>query len=242
LTADPDPELRAALRRLHGGHAAAGDLRSRIAAMLQNPPAVDPAGSTGIAGTIGPSRAIVRARRWAIAACVILALGGGTSWYLHELNERHENEEYVEANRGTLKAMVAMHGAPVSASLPASDRIEKLADARAVQGEVSDRLQRRVPCPDLAGSGWKLASAAMVSFRSQPAVRFDFDNAGHRATLISVPGMIFNNPDDDDTYDAMIDGHPISGYVTRGGVHCIVGDADISLDEITALRKKLQAL
>ena len=73
-----DPELQAALKRVSGGHAAAGELRQRITAMMQAeaPPAV--------AGRIGPAR-----WRWtrtlALAACALLVVGAAAVYIHHYL-------------------------------------------------------------------------------------------------------------------------------------------------------------
>jgi anti-sigma factor RsiW len=137
--------------------------------------------------------------------------------------------------------MVAAQRQPASATAP-TDQIADVSDAKAVQAELSRRLGRAVPLPELSASGWQLKDAALVSIRSHPAARFDFDNAGRRITLFSVPIKAFHKADENDTYDVMSAGHAISGYVAKGGVHCLVGDAGMPIEQITELRKKLQSL
>jgi anti-sigma factor RsiW len=246
---DADPHLRAALKRLHGGHVAASDLRNRITSLMQAPPVPhedDVATRPAVAGRIESAPRAAPGTRWprliAIAAAVVLVVGA-TAIFLNRRGqeENQRNAYYVQRNLTVLKAMVAT-AATVPTSESPADRVADVSNARSVQAELSKRLSRQVPTPDLSADGWQLKDAAAIAFRSDPAARCDFTKAGHRVTLISVPAKVFNNPDEDDTYDATIDGHAISGYVARDGVHCVVGDSGVPLSEITALRKHVQSL
>jgi anti-sigma factor RsiW len=243
---DPDPQLRMALKRLHGGHVAAPDLRQRITRLLESPPpptAEDPTSAApAIAGRIGPAPRARWTRLIAIAAVLAIVVGVA-SVIIRQHSDDHDqqNAYYVQRNLAVLKAMVATAAAAPSTEAPA-DRIADVSNPKAVQAELSKRLSRQVPTPDLSADGWQLKDAASIAFRSDPAARFDFIKADHHATLISVPAKVFNNPDDDDTYDATIDGHAISGYVAGDGVHCVIGDSGVPLSEVTALRKHIQSL
>ena len=56
---------------------------------------------------------------------------------------------------------------------------------------------------------------------------------------MSVPVKQFNDADDEDAYEATLDGQPIAGYVAQGGVHCLSADSSLPLSEISALTEKL---
>jgi len=243
-----DPELKAALRRLHAGHVAADGLRNRVSMLLQNPPAelpgTDVDGAAAVAGRIAPAPP---RNRWirpiAIAAVVLLAIGITAVVVRQRMEESdRRNAYYVQRNLNVLKAMVATAATPPADATAPADRVADVSDPKAVHAELGRRLSRQVPTPDLSAAGWQLKDAASVAFRSEPAARFDFAKADHRVTVMSVPLKVFGNPDEDDTYDTTIDGHAISGYVAHDGVHCVIGDSGMPLNEITALRKQIQSL
>jgi hypothetical protein len=224
-----DPELAAAVKRVAGGHVADEELRRRVASIL---------GGAAPAMPFAPApRRAVWMRRLAVAACILVLLGGGAV-YLRERQVRLKNEEYVQLHRGLLKAMVAVHVNPVP---DAAERLPTV-DPQPVQAALSRKLSRRIPLPDLSVAGWQLRDAMTQPFGTVQAARFDFIKGPHTVTLISVPKRAFYGAEADATYDATIDGHPISGFVANDGVHCLVGDSSMPLSEITALRKQIQPL
>jgi hypothetical protein len=213
-----DPELRAAIRRVQGGHVAEAALRDRIERSLRS-------------GPTPPSRsAWVWPVRIAIAACLMLAGVVGE----HVRHKAEERSEYVAQNQPLFVAMVAEHAQPLAATA-ASDPV-------AVQRDLAKQLSRSVPLPDLSAMSWTLQSSAVRTLSGAVAGRCDFSRAdGRRATLLTFPQFAMRGADDGFTYDTVVAGHPISGYVTADGVHCVVGDAGMPPAEITSLRQRLQA-
>lgn len=251
-----DPELRAALKRARGTSSANPAFRDRLAELMQREAAAMDAAAPAAAAVAAPQGAVVdvdrgpirlptngggNAMRWwirglSLAACLLLAIAGVTH-YLHERQEHARRENYARANHDVLLAMVQAQAKSPSdvGGVPVSD----LTSVTAVRDELSKRLGRAVPTPDLSDEGWKLASAQTCAFRSAPAARFDFTKNGKRITLMSVPVKQFNDADDEDAYEATLEGQPIAGYVAQGGVHCLSGDASMPLSEISALTEKL---
>jgi hypothetical protein len=255
-----DPDLRAALKRAQGGSSADSAFRQRMSELMEREAAamdaaVAPGTGTAAAAVTSAQAAALddrgpirlptggagNAMRWwirglAVAACLVLAIGG-INHYLHERHEQQRRADYARANHDVLLAMVqAQAKSPSDAGGVA---VADLTSAGAVRDELAKRLGRAVPTPDLSDEGWKLASAQTCDFRSARAARFDFTRNGKRITLISVPTSQFNDADEEDAYEATLDGQPIAGYVAHGGVHCLSGDASISLSEIGALTEKL---
>ncbi|MEA2707505.1 MAG: hypothetical protein QOF78_106 [Phycisphaerales bacterium] len=174
--------------------------------------------------------------RLAIAACLFIA-GGVIE---HVRHKAEEAREYADANQGLLVAMVKSHGEPADGAdaQPVSD----VTEARRVRDELSSRLSHQPPLPDLNSLGWSLKTAAVRPLQGAVAARITFAHGDRHATLFSLPRFALTGATDGHTYDLIVDGHPISGYVTADGVHCIVGDAATPLADITALRKHLQQL
>jgi hypothetical protein len=177
-----------------------------------------------------PTSAWRWAARVAIAACLVLAGVMGE----HIRHKAQERREYVESNQPLFVAMVAEHEA-----IPAS---AITSDAAAAQRDLSQQLARAVPLPDLSAMNWNLQAASVRTLSGAVAGRCDFiSTRGGRATLLSLPQFAMRGAEEGFTYDTVVAGHPISGYVTADGVNCIIGDAGASPAEITALRQHLQA-
>ena len=229
-----DPELRRAIKRVRGGHVADDALRSRIQQALESaaPAAAAPA----------PAAAVTQHRsfwqRWAprlaIAACLLIA-GGALEHVRHKAAER---TEYAAANDTLLMAMVNAHMKPGDAA--DIQPIDASRHATVLRDDLNRRLKRQTPTPDLRAAGWNLRAADIESLNGAVAARFAFANGSRSATLFSLPQFAFIGAEDGESYDVVVNGHPISGYITRDGVHCIVGDAGVPLSEITALRRALQ--
>lgn len=239
LTQFEDPQLKAAIQRVRGGHTARPELVDRVrhglaAAMAESEQKV--AAPIPIRPTI--SRRWVIGRRLAIAASVLLAFGLGMV-FQQVRHEAHEREEYVEANRDLFREMVAAHtGADAATAslqpLPAGDSPASLRDQAAA------KLGRFVPVADLAAQGWSLQSAALRQFHASPAASFVFARGGRKITLLSLPSSLYAFAREGQSYETVMDGHPISGFIARGGVHCVIGDASTPLSDVKSVSELLQ--
>jgi hypothetical protein len=245
-----DSGLKAAVRRLRGGHTAGPELVERVAAALATAPEgdapapgelVDAHGAT-VQGSdsrrVGPAGLWVR--RLAVAASVIL-FAGAVATFVKVRHDRHEAEEYLEANEGLLRGMAAAH----SGGMPSGPAVQPLSAAEggaAVRDQAAKQLSRYVPVPDLSGSGWALASAAVAPFGSSatPAGRFEFIRDSRRLTLFSLPAAAFVGAEEGAVYETTVQGCPIAGFVSKGGIHCVVGDVGLRLPEIVNLRDRLR--
>jgi hypothetical protein len=235
-----DPALKAAIQRLRGGHTARPELVNRVRESLhdavpeQDVPAPIPL-RPGVT-----SRSRVLGRRLAVAAAIALAFGLGMV-FQHARHEAEEREEYVQANQGLFREMVAAHsGADAAAAdvqpLPADGGAAPLRD------RVAAKLGRFVPLPDLAAQGWQLKSAALRQFHGAPAASFVFGRGGRRLTVLSLPSSLYAFAREGQTYQTVTDGHPISGFIAGGGVHCVVGDASTPLSDVTSASAALRRM
>ena len=222
---DDDVELRRAIRRVRGGHVANEALRERIERTLQMAPT-----------SAAPSSSAWKrwAGRLAIAACLLIA-GGVLEHIRHKTEERHT---YAAANETLLQAMVNAHDRPAEAT--DAQPIDATRDLAQIRGDLNRRLKRQTPLPDLRAAGWTLRAADVETLNGAVTARFAFASGPRNTTLFSLPQFAFIGAEEGESYDLVINGHPVSGYITRDGVHCIVGDAGVPLGEITALRTALQ--
>ena len=241
LTEFDDPQLKAAIQRVRGGHAARPELVDRVkqglaAAMAEGgraPPAPLP-----IRPAAAPGRGWAIGRRLAIAASILVAFGLGMV-FQQVRHEAHEREEYVEANHDLFREMVAAHtGADAAMAnvqpLPAGESPASLRD------QAVAKLGRFVPLADLAAQGWSLQSAALRQFHASPAASFVFSRGGRKITLLSLPSNLYAFAREGQTYETTMDGHPISGFIAKGGVHCVIGDASTPLSDVTAISEQLR--
>jgi len=222
---DDDPELRRAIKRVRGGHVADEALRSRIAESLAT------AAATNSAPIADIPRQMSLWQRWAprlaIAACLLIA-GGVLEHIRHKAEER---TTYAAANETLMKAMVTAHQRPGDAM--DAQQLDATRGPAQVRDDLNRRLNRQPPTPNLRAAGVESLNGAVTA-------RLAFANGQRNATLFSLPQFAFLGAEEGESYDIVVNGCPISGYITRDGVHCIVGDAGTPLSEITALRKTLQ--
>ena len=229
LTEFDDPQLKAAIVRLRGGHVARPDLVDRVRQSLDEAVEADgrPLQMPGPHSTV--------ARRLAVAASIVLAFGLGAiahrAW--HKAVERRE---YLEANEGLFRGMIAVRNDQTAGR----QGFGSLNDPRKLRDLVAARLEHEVPLPDLSSQGWSLERAELVSVRALPAARFLFTRGTASLTLFSLPSGAFAGAEDDTSYQTVVDGHPIAGFVRGGGVHCVVGDANTPLSDITPLTDQLR--
>jgi anti-sigma factor RsiW len=222
-----DPQLRGAIKRVRGGHVASPQLRDKIERSLAARSAMTPE-----RGRPRRSRPIVWFARLAIAACLVLA-GGVLQQIRHEWKEERE---YGEANNTLLVAMANAHAHPSADAV----MVASFSNPDLIRQELDHRLARHTPLPDLHQLGWTLSQASVTPLNGAVTARYDFVKDTHRATVFSIPQFAFAGAHDGQTYDIVVNNHPISGYITADGVHCIVGDTGMPLDQLAALRKQLQ--
>jgi len=119
--------------------------------------------------------------RWAMAAMLLLSIGGLGGW----------------AVRGALQAsprgLVALtQEAAVSYSIYAPDRVRpvevRASDSAQLVQWVSDRLRRPVKVPDLTTSGYRLMGGRLVATEHGPAAMFMYDDDhGSRLVVLTRP-------------------------------------------------------
>jgi len=230
-----DPHLKAAIARVRGGHKARQDLVDKVRQSLAE--AMD--GEARHEGTvarsawrIGPRPML---RRFAVAASVAAAfvLGVLTHRAAHKYAEA---QEYLEANNGLFRAMIAAHQGTFSRP----EAFGPVGDPAVVRQRLAERLEHEVPLPDLSAQGWTLRDVAVVQVQALPAARCVFARGGSTLTLLSLPSAAFAGAEDGDTYQTVVDGHPLAGFIRGGGVHCVVGDANTPLGDITPITDHLR--
>src|SRR5688572_21365791 len=181
-----DPKLRDAIKRCRSAHSCNQTVRSRIGQTLTAPP-IRPSAAPRRIGWI---------TRLAIAACLLLA-GGVIEHYRHKAEEQRN---YAAANTSLLEAMASAHTQPAADAQPVAD----VTDPLRVQSELSKRLSRSTPVPDLRPLGWSLAGASVTQLKGAIAARYDFTDQQTRATLFSLPQFAFVGAKVGQTYDIVV--------------------------------------
>jgi len=119
--------------------------------------------------------------RWAIAAMLLLSIGGLGGWAMRGA---------LEVTPGGLAALA--QEATASYSVYAPDRVRpvevRASDAAQLIQWVSDRLHRPVKVPDLTTSGYRLMGGRLVATSHGPAAMFMYDDdRGSRIVVLTRP-------------------------------------------------------
>jgi anti-sigma factor RsiW len=230
-----DPDLKAAIARIRGGHKARQDVVDRVRRSLVE--AID----GGARHAPAASRQVWRMgyrpmpRRFAVAASIVAAFALGV--LSHRVAHKFaEAQEYIEANNRLFQAMIAAHQGTFSRP----EAFGPVSNPASVRQQLADRLAHEVPLPDLSAQGWTLREAAVVQVAALPAARCVFSRGGSTLTLLSLPSAAFAGAEDGQTYQTVVDGHPLAGFIRGGGVHCVVGDAGTPLGDVTPLTDRLR--
>jgi anti-sigma factor RsiW len=119
--------------------------------------------------------------RWAMAAVVLLAVGGIGGWSMHDALETAPGGLAALAQEATASYNVYTtdHVRPVEVRASESAELVKW---------VSDRLRRPVKVPDLTTSGYRLMGGRLVATAHGPAAMFMYDNDhGSRIVVLTRP-------------------------------------------------------
>ncbi len=154
--------------------------------------------------------------QWAVAAAILLMVGGGTGWSLRGLS--------LPPSEGvaTLTREAAMNF-----NVYAADHIRPVELRAADQGEfvqwASRQLDQRVSVPDLASSGYRFMGGRLVATPHGPAALFMYDNDhGTRIVVLSRRMSVDRNVPMTEHHDGAIAGFAWS----RGGIgYSLVGIA-----------------
>jgi anti-sigma factor RsiW len=119
--------------------------------------------------------------RWAMAAAVLLSIGGIGGWSIHDA---------VETTPGGLTALAQEATASYNVYTP--DHVRPVEVRASESGElvqwVSDRLRRPVKVPDLKASGYRLMGGRVVATAHGPAAMFMYDDDhGSRIVVLARP-------------------------------------------------------
>ncbi len=237
-----DAALRAALKRVTGPHAASFALRSKVAAALERETALLDQPQVDVKPTGKPVvRAGSRFRSLvtALVACGLLV----AAFAIYRIN--NPASDPIEESRYTLRAMVALHD---NANRSPGNEVIALDAATQPSGQVEktlvQKLGRAMPSLASIGPDFRVKDVLLCTMSSARVARISLvsaANAATRVTLISVPADTYVAFPDGSTYDVVIDGKPMSGYASHGGVHCIVGDAGTDPQLLSRLRDQLRS-
>jgi hypothetical protein len=242
-----DPQLKAAIKRVRGTHAAKPGLREKIMKQLVEEGLSSSTSSNGDSGmrigfgeevaSASPATRWFRSPTWlALAAALIIAIGGATMYVRHVRHEAEEREEYLAANRPILLAMIASHESRAKDGQALLDA--KLDDAQAIAKEMSTKLGREVPAANFAG--WKVESASIAKVGDAQAGYLHLTHDGKNLSVISLPASAFVMEEGYVDYDVVLDQHAIAGFLRKESINCVVCDPSVSESEALQLRDELK--
>ena len=154
---------------------------------------------------------------WAIAAMLLLGVGGFGGWIVRGS---------LEASPGGLAALA--QEAADSYNVYAPDRVHpvemRASDAAQLVRWVSGRLNRPVRVPDLASSGYRLMGGRLVATQHGPAAMFMYDDDhGSRVVVLTRP---MSRADQNAPMKAQSnDGATGLTWADNGIGYCLVGEA-----------------
>ncbi|HEY7090313.1 MAG TPA: hypothetical protein VH518_19610, partial [Tepidisphaeraceae bacterium] len=205
-----DPELKAALQRALGGESASSALRARVAAAIeaeqQKALRIRPAWVRPLAG---------------LAAAAVLLIGFVFAYSLL-FSRDHTVPQWFAM------AMVKTHdgSAHPSADLAGDDF-----------SAIGTKLRSQLGYPILSaplGNDWKFQGAELTDVGSTKAAHLVFTRGDQTVSIFSgIPvGVLYSKEATEGmSYAQMENGHPVSGFVHAGAIHCLVGSSrDGSLD------------
>ena len=237
-----DPELKAAIRGLRGGHKASPDLRARVIRRL-----AEARSSGGVhvapAPPVEPAPLVLRPRfqlrRWLAVAASVAIVAGGVGGYRYYRHAQEEHEEYAR-NTALMGAMIGIHDLGRGTASGLQPFTTALAEPAALAAEARTRLGRSVPVVDLKARGWTLDAADVCTIGASPAVRFHLTRGTQNISVLSIPSSIYADADEGDHYELLVTGHPIAGYVKDGSLNCVVGDPSLTREETVSLRDTIR--
>lgn len=239
-----DPALKAALRRALDSSGAPSALRDRIRSMAASEvPAGEPIPPIRVAGAEErgvADRPIPLFRRGSFmkfAAAAVLILGfGSLSYQIWDANRTPTYVATYAVPPSLYKGMIETHDARLAGSAT-PDTTADLAAAPAL----SQAIGRPVLAAKLTDDGWKFEGGAVRDVGPHAAAQLFFTKGTSAISVFSLPASAVPNAKDDVTYDTVFNGHPIAGFVKKGGLFCIVGsstDGSLTVDDVKALLER----
>ncbi len=174
--------------------------------------------------------------RWAIAAMLLLSIGGAFGWDLRGSLQPAPGGLAALAQEASdsFNVYAPDHVRPVE--MRASDRAE-LVDW------VSSRLRRTVKVPDLSPSGYRLMGGRLIATSHGPAAMFMYDNdRGSRIVMLTRP---MNSADQNAPMTARSNGDVAGFSWADGGTgYSVVGQApaDVLKPLADAVRKQMRSI
>jgi len=116
----------------------------------------------------------------------------------------------------------------------------------AVRDKLHEQLGYSVAPVTLGGDGeWKLVGARINQVGSANAAQAVYTHGDQTISVFSVPvGVLYGSDSSEGmTYSQVENGHPVSGFIHNGAVHCLVGsskDGSLDLKTVTRLRNELR--
>lgn len=221
-----DPVLRDVVRRAFAGETAPVSLRQRVVETLDTEQRAEQ----------NPRR---QWNRLGLAAAAVLVIGVGLAYLVLLRNSEKPVPQWFAA------AMVASHDQCAGRS--DHHLLSGLTPANDVRA-AGARLWRDLGYPVLAaelGDGWTFAGAGICQVSGHNAAHLLYTRGQDSISVFSIPAAVLYAGDatDGTEYSQVEQGHPVSGFIQGGAVHCLVGrsaSGSLTLQEVKRLRDQVR--
>ncbi len=113
-----------------------------------------------------------------------------------------------------------------------------LTDMNTLGQRLSQRLHQPVLVASMPESGWAFRGGVVCPVGKTPAAHLIFDH-GHAS--VSVFSMPRTDNIKSSKYQAVVNNHPMAGFVDSRGAYCLVGDTELTAAHLAALRDRMQS-
>ena len=236
VTPFDDPSLKAALRRSLGKESAPASLRERVRAMAAETRS-EPKLAAGGGSSDQPIPLFRRSPLYRFAVAAVLVLGfGGLGYQIWQMNRTPTYDVATAVPESLYAAMIETHTARATGKV-GGDTVTTVDGAAGLAVQV----KRPVLAADLAKDGWAFQGGAVRTVGSHSAAQLFFTKGKAAISVFSLPAAAAPGAKEGMTYETTRGTSPIAGFLTRGGLFCIVGsseDASLNVDDV---RKLLEA-
>lgn len=226
-----DPALKHALKRIYCQHRASVELRRSIAEVLASQ---KPRRPTGWRIPFG------HAAGYSIAATLAVFIGAGIV-LIAGRNSEHAPQNYLALNQKLLDVMLADHQG-IATFGTSGEGFEVVAATDVELADLlSKRLGRPVPALALLRGGWTVRSARMAKLPLGYATVVRLKKGDASVSFYSLPSKTFEDAEPGTRYEYRIENFIISGIVQDGGVHCVVADPSVPIEQVRAFQSTLDS-
>jgi len=231
-----EAELKASLNRSIGAEKAPGSLHRRVVVALDRAESGD---FDDLPAPTSPHWTIFRnpVVALALAAMLVIAIGLAAMQQLGSQSKPIAMtlpHQYAQAMADAAEFGVKQFATESAPQIAASDL-----------SNIGQKLRNELNCPVLApdlGDGWIARGAQVTSVYNIPTAQVIYTRGTQTISVFSVSVKRLYSPPEGATYEMLVNGHALAGFVKHRTLHCVVADSSTSPAEAKMLADRLQQL